>query len=162
MNGPLSRWGGDLGLSLWSLQLIQTSFHLVIWKMRLPLRLCREIWPAFESRHLGVHFTWSWKHRLPLTYILLRENSAEVLLGNWLTTLVEDRESALISRRYGVHGSFILVIYWNWCSSRLEMGVSWPLWIFVKDVKSLVYDVERGMAMEPVQGKCASSWVDLL
>ena len=39
------------------------------------LRLCREIWPSFESGHLGVHFTWSWKHRVPLTYILLRENS---------------------------------------------------------------------------------------
>ena len=33
------------------------------------------------------------------------------------------------------------------------MGVSGNLWIFVKDVKPLVvYDVERGMAMEPMQG----------
>ena len=38
----------------------------------------------------------------------------------------------------------------------LRWGVSRNLWIFVKDVKSLVYDVERGMAMEPMQGKCAS------
>ena len=38
------------------------------------------------------------------------------------------------------------------------MGVSGNLWIVVKDVKPLVvYDVERRMAMEPTQGKCASS-----
>ena len=86
------------------------------------LSLCREIWPSFESGHLGVHFTWSRKHRVPLTYILLRENPIEVLVQSWLTTSFEDRESALISRRYGLHGSFILVLYWNWCSSRIEMG----------------------------------------
>ena len=33
------------------------------------------------------------------------------------------------------------------------MGVSGNLWIFIKNVKPLVvYDVERGMAMEPMQG----------
>ena len=38
------------------------------------------------------------------------------------------------------------------------MGVSGNLWIVVKDVKPLVvYDVECQMAMEPKQGKCASS-----
>ena len=42
------------------------------------------------------------------------------------------------------------------------MGVSGNLWIVVKDVKPLVvYDVERGMAMDPMQGKFASSGVDL-
>ena len=40
------------------------------------LRLCMEIFPSFESRHLGVHFAWSIKHSVPLTYILLRENSS--------------------------------------------------------------------------------------
>ena len=43
------------------------------------------------------------------------------------------------------------------------MGVSGHLWIFVKDVRPLVvYDVERGMAMEPKQGKYATfelTWV---
>ena len=38
--------------------------------------LCREIWLSFESGHLGVHFAWSIKHRVPLTYIFLRENSS--------------------------------------------------------------------------------------
>ena len=34
------------------------------------------------------------------------------------------------------------------------MGVSGNLWILVKDVKPLVvYDVDRGVAMEPMQGK---------
>ena len=54
---PVPRWGGGLGLSVGSLQGIQTSFHLVIWKMSLHLRLCREIQPFFESGHLRVHFT---------------------------------------------------------------------------------------------------------
>ena len=37
---------------------------------------CREIWPSFKSWHLGVHFAWSIKQRVPLTYIFLRENSS--------------------------------------------------------------------------------------
>ena len=50
-----------------------------------------------------------------------------------LTSPFEDRESALISRQYGLPGFFILLLYWNWCSYRLEMGVSGNLWIVVKD-----------------------------
>ena len=42
------------------------------------------------------------------------------------------------------------------------MGVSGKLWSCLKEVKPLVvYDVECGMAMEPMQGKLASSQVDL-
>ena len=42
------------------------------------------------------------------------------------------------------------------------MGVSENLWIVVKDVKPhVLYNLERGMAMEPMKGKCASSGVDL-
>ena len=75
-----------------------------------------------------------------------------------LTSSVEDRESALISRRYGVPGSFILLLYRNLCFHRLEMCVSGNLWIVVKDVKPLaVYDVECKMAMDSMKGKCASS-----
>ena len=85
-----------------------------------------------------------------------------MLVERWLTSSFEDRESALISRRYGVPGYFILLLYWNWCSYRLEMGVSENLWIVVKDVKTLVvYDGEWEMAMDSMKGKCASSWVDL-
>ena len=54
------------------------------------------------------------------------------------------------------------VVYWNWCSYRLEMGVSGNLWIVVTDVKPLVvYDVECEMAMDSMKVKSASSWVDL-
>ena len=43
------------------------------------------------------------------------------------------------------------------------MGFSGNLWSFLKEVKPLVvYYVERGMAMEPMLGKCASSRVDLV
>ena len=85
-----------------------------------------------------------------------------MLVERWLTSSFEDRESALISRRYGVSRFFILLLYWNWCSLRLEMGVSVNLWIVVKDVKTLVvYDVEWETAMDSMNGKCASSWVDL-
>ena len=83
-------------------------------------------------------------------------------MERWITSSVEDRESALVSIRYGVTRSFIMLLYWNWCSYRLEMGVSGNLWIVVKDVKPLVvYDVECEMAMDSMKGKCASSWVDL-
>ena len=85
-----------------------------------------------------------------------------MLVERWLTSSFEDRESALISRPYWVPRFFILLLYWNWCSYRLEMGVSENLWIVVKDVKTLVvYDVEWAMAMDSMKGKCASSWVDL-
>ena len=85
-----------------------------------------------------------------------------MLVERLLTSSVEDRESALISRWYGEPGSFILLLYWNWCSYRLEMCVSGNLWIVVKDVKPLVvYDVECEMSMDSMKGKCASSWVDL-
>ena len=44
----------------------------------------------------------------------------------------------------------------------LEMGVSGNLWSFLKGVKALVlYDVDRGMVMESMQGTLASSQFDL-
>ena len=85
-----------------------------------------------------------------------------MLVERWLTSSVEDRESALISRRYGLPGSFIMFPYRNSCSYRLQMRVSGNLWIVVKDVKPFgVYDVKCKMAMDSMKGKCASSWVDL-
>ena len=56
-----------------------------------------------------------------------------MLLERWLTSSFEDRDSALISRRYGVPRFFILLLFWNWCSYRLEMGISGNHWIVVKD-----------------------------
>ena len=85
-----------------------------------------------------------------------------MLVERWITSSFEDRELALISRRNGVPVFFILLLYWNWCSYRLEIGVSGNLWIVVKDVRTLVvYDVEWETAMDSMKGKCASSWVDL-
>ena len=85
-----------------------------------------------------------------------------MLVERWLTSSVKDRESALISRWYVVPGSFILLLYWNWCSYRHEMGVSGDFRIVVKDVKPLVvYNVDCEMAKDSMKGKCASSWVDL-
>ena len=45
------------------------------WNRSLNLSQCREIRPSFESGSLAVHSTWDRKHRVPLTYLLLRENS---------------------------------------------------------------------------------------
>ena len=55
-----------------------------------------------------------------------------------------------------------MFLYRNSCSYRLQMRVSGNLWIVVKDIKPLlVYDVECEMAMDSMNGKRASSWVDL-
>ena len=99
---------------------------------------------------------------MPVTYIFLTETSSWGACRKMVY---------LFSRRQGISshlqmiwvpGSFIVLLYWNWCSYRLELGVSGNLWIVVKDVKPLVvYDVECEMAMDSMKGKCASSWVDL-
>ena len=43
--------------------------------------------------------------------------------GKFGCTSVKARESALISRQNGVHGVFLELLCWNWCSSRLETCV---------------------------------------
>ena len=55
------------------------------------LILCRDIWPSFESGHLGFHFHWSRIHRVPLTYIFLRENSSWGACGK-LAYLLSQRQ----------------------------------------------------------------------
>ena len=65
-------------------------------------------------------------------------------------------------RPYGLQKNFLKLLYWNWWSSILEMGVSVNLWSFLQGVKPLVLnDVDHGMFMEPMQGKLASSQFDL-
>ena len=62
-----------------------------------------------------------------------------------------------------MHRAFLILLFSNWCSSRLEMGVSGNLRSCLKEVKPLaVYDVEQGMALEPKQGNRASSQFDLV
>ena len=159
---PLSRWCGDLRLSLGSPQGIQISLHLVTWNTSINLSHCREIPHSFESGLLryipldtesteSLSPTYCWG-KIPL----------EVLVENWLTSSVKDRESALILRPYVVHGTFFTLLCWNEYSYRLEAGVSENLCSFLKEVKPLVlYSVENGIAMEPMMGKWASSQVDL-
>ena len=73
----------------------------------------------------------------------------EVLVENWLTSSVKDRESALILRPYVVHGTFFALLCRDEYSYRLEADVSENLCSFLKDVKPLVlYYVEHGIAME--------------
>ena len=58
--------------------------------------------------------------------------------------------------------SFPHVSVQNLCSYRLETGVSGNLYSFLKEVKPLVlYAVEHGTAMGRMNGKWASSRVDL-
>ena len=83
-------------------------------------------------------------------------------MENWLTTSVKDKESALILRRYVVHGTFFELLCCNEYSYILEAGVSENLCSFLKEVQPLVlYSVEHEIAMEPMKAKWASSRVDL-
>ena len=65
-----------------------------------------------------------------------------MLVERSLTSSFEDRESALISRRYGVPGFFILLLYWNWWFSILETVFSGNLSSCLKGVKPLVLNDE--------------------
>ena len=85
-------------VSLWSPHGIQTCLHLVRWKTSLNLCHCREIGPSFESRPFGVHSTWDRKHRVPLTSLLLRENSSWGACGNL---------AHLFSQRQGIRSTFM-------------------------------------------------------
>ena len=63
-------------------------------------------------------------------------------MERWLTSSFEYRESALITRGYGVPGFFILLFTEIDVPINLRW-VSQGLWIVVKDVKTLVvYNVE--------------------
>ena len=60
-----------------------------------------------------------------------------------------------------MHGPSLDLLCGNWCSPRLETGVSRNLWSFLKEVKPLVvYDVESRMALEPMKGNWPSSRID--
>ena len=162
MWGPLSRRGGELWLSLASPQGFQLSPHLVRWKMSPFLSHCKETWPSFESGHLGVNSTWGRIHRVPLTYLFLREGSSWGAYGKLAYLFSRRPGIILIPKWNGVHGTFLKLLYWNWWSSILEKVVSGNLSNFLKWVKPLVlYEVFHRMVMEPMQRKLASSQFDL-
>ena len=107
---PLSRWGGDLWLSLGSPQGIQISLHLVTWNTSLNLSHCSESPPSFESglsRYIPLE-TESTESLSPK--YCWGKSPLEVLVENWLTSSVKDRESALILRWYVVHGTFFTLL----------------------------------------------------
>ena len=162
MWGLLSWWGRELRLSLGSPQGIQTSLHLVRWKTTLHSSHCREIQAYFESGHLGVHSIWAANSGYLLHNYSWEKPPLEVLVESWHSSWVKARQSALISRWFGVYGAFLELLYWTWCSSRLGTMFSVNLWSCLGGVKPLVvFDGEHEMAVEPMQGNQASSWVDL-
>ena len=111
MWSPLTRWGGNLWLSLGSPQWIQTCLHLVRWKTSLNLSQCREIVPAFKSGPLGVHSTWDRKHRVSLTYLLLREYSSWGACG---------KLANIFSQRQGI-SSHLGMIWCAWSFPRVAV-----------------------------------------
>ena len=83
-------------------------------------------------------------------------------MESWHTSSVEARESALFSRQNVVHGALLELLCCTWCSSRLGMVFSGNLWSCLKEFKPLViFDVECGIILEPMQGNWASSRIDL-
>ena len=91
--GPLSRRGWELWLSLGSPQGIQTSLHLVRWKMSLHLRHCRESRPSLSQGILGSIILEA-ENTESLSHTYFWGNAPlEVHLESWLTSSVEDRES---------------------------------------------------------------------
>ena len=67
-------------------------------------RLCREIWPCFVSGHLGVHFSWSIKHRVPLNNI----PKGKLLLSClWINGLPYSRRQGISSHLQTIWGARI-------------------------------------------------------
>ena len=106
---PLSRWPGYLRDSLESPKGNQTFLHHVIWKTRLNLSHFMEIRLSFESRPLMVHSTWDRKHSVPLTYLLLKENSTWGACG---------KVAHLFSQKQGIR-SHLETIWGAWSFPRV-------------------------------------------
>ena len=97
------------------------------------------------------------KHRVLLTYLFLRECSSWGACEQLAYLFSRRQGIILIPRWYGVHVTFLKLLYLTWWSSILEKVVSGNLSSFLKGVKPLVvYDVDRRVVMEPMQGKLAS------
>ena len=128
MWGLLSRWGGELGISLGSPQGIQTTLHLVRWKTSLHSRQCREIRPYFESGHLSVHSTWVSKLWVP--HIPIDERSL-LLRCMWKAGIpLESKPGNQLSSRDDL--VFLELLSWTWCSSRHGTVFSGHLWSCLK------------------------------
>ena len=123
---------------------------------------CRESRTSFVSGHLGVNSPWVIKHRVALTCLFLREASSCGACGKLAYLFSQRHRLILIPRQYGLHRNFLKLLYTNWWSSILERVFSGNLLSFLKGFKPLVlYDLDRGMVLDPMQGKLASSQFDL-
>ena len=79
--------------------------------MSLHLSLCMEIPPSLcQGISLSIALKAENTGSLSHTYSL-GKTPLEVLVESWLISSVKDRESALISRRYGVHRPFLQLLY---------------------------------------------------
>ena len=157
MWGPLSRWSGDLGLSLGSPQAFQSSLLLSderracilapAGKSDLLSNQCISLSTPLEATKWGsLSHTYCW-WKAPL----------EVLVESWPTSSIESWESALFPRRYGVHGAFLDSLCWNCSSYRLERGFSGNLCSRLKELKPFfVFDAKRGIALGPMLANRAS------
>ena len=126
MWGPLFRRCWGLWLSLESPQGIRSSLHLVRWNMSLHLSHCRETPPSL-SQDISGSIPLEAENTESLSHIYFWGKAPlEVLVKSCLTSSVEDG-NILIPRWYGVHGTFLKLLYWNWWSSILETVVSGSL-----------------------------------
>ena len=107
----LSKWGGHLGLSLYSPQGIHTSLYLVWWKTSLHSSHCWQIRHSLESGHLSIHSTWGSKLRVPLPYLLLRVGYFWVDCG---------KLAYLVKKILGIH-SLLEVIWLPWSLPRVPL-----------------------------------------
>ena len=140
---------------------MRSPLPLVRCNMSLHLSHCRETRSSFESGHLRVHSIWGRNHRVPLTYLFLRESSLWGACGKLAYLFSRRQGIILIPRWYALHGTFLKLLYWNWWSYILETVVSGNLLRFLKVVKPIfLYDVDHGVVMEPMKGKLASSQFD--
>ena len=107
----VSRWGVHLGLSLGDPKGIHTSRHLLQWKTSLHSSHCREIWPSFESGHLGIYSTWGSKLRVLLTLLLLRKDFSWGSCG---------KVAYLFNRILGIP-SLLYMIWHSWSFPRVPV-----------------------------------------
>ena len=158
----VSKWGGQLGLSLGSPQGIHTSLHLLQWKTSLHSSHCREIWPCFESQHHRIHSTWGRKLRVLLTLLLLRKEFSWCSCGE---------VAYHFNRIMGI--PFLLEMIWHpWSFPRVPVLklVFLEIWngclresLELPKVRKATCLVWRGMedGLDPIEGTRATSRVDL-
>ena len=150
--GPQSRWGGELGFSLLSIQGFRHPF--ILWdKIRACIQATSGKSDLISSQGILVSTPFEAGDSVSLSHTYCWGKAPlDLLEKSWPNRSIESWKSVLFSRRYGVHGAFLEVLCWNWYSYRLETCVSGNLGSCLKEVKPLsVYDGEQWIALEPMQ-----------